>query len=322
MAAHADYEWELLPELEGDFEDEGEPFLGDVGSWLRRQWTNVQTPGTPLRKSVLGAAHSIVRDGLPALGGAYGGITGGLLGSLTGAPPAIGVGAGAGAALGAGAGKILGSAIDPWIPEREWENDSVFEQNPLRRAQLDALMEHLGHAATEAESEAEAEAFIGALIPLASQLLPKAASAIMGAAPNLIKGLAGATRRLRRRRASRPLVRTLPSIVRQTAAGFGRQAATGQRITPQMAVQSLAQNAASLMTNPAQIMQAQQHSQSADARYHAANPAAGPPPTMNSAVPTDAMGRAMNAGSGGIGAAGACPCGCGDGGVPGAAQAF
>ena len=43
--------------------------------------------------------------------------------------------------------------------------------NPLRRVYPDAMMEHLGHAAAEAETEAEAEAFVGALVPLAAGLV-------------------------------------------------------------------------------------------------------------------------------------------------------
>ena len=57
--------------------------------------------------------------------------------------------------------------------------------NPLRRVYPDAMMEHLGHAAAEAETEAEAEAFIGALVPLAAGLARSAAPRLARSAPTL-----------------------------------------------------------------------------------------------------------------------------------------
>src|SRR5262245_58857495 len=126
--------------------------------------------------------------------------------------------AGARAALSGGLGNMASSLLSEseaegaYTGELEWESEA--ELNPIRRVYPDALMEHLGHAAAEAESEAEAEAFIGALIPLAARLLPRVAPAIMRAAPGLIRGAAGVARTLRRSPATRPLVRTIPTIVR------------------------------------------------------------------------------------------------------------
>ena len=77
------------------------------------------------------------------------------------------------------------------LPDEEFEWELEGELSPIRRVYPDALMEHLGHAAAQAESEAEAEAFLGALIPLAAQLVPRVAPAIMRAAPGLIRGVAG-----------------------------------------------------------------------------------------------------------------------------------
>src|SRR5215469_4324163 len=58
---------------------------------------------------------------------------------------------------------------DEW--EGEFEDEGEAMANPLRRVYPDAMMEHLGHAAAEAETEAEAEAFVGALVPLAAGLV-------------------------------------------------------------------------------------------------------------------------------------------------------
>jgi hypothetical protein len=148
--------------------------------------------------------------------------------------------------------------------EAEWE----WESNPYDRLTPGALMEHLGHMATEAESEAEAEAFIGALVPMAARLLPRVAPAIMRAAPGLIRGVAGVTRTLRQNPATRPLVRTVPTIVRRTAMTLDRQAQRGQPITPQAAVRTLAQQTQRVLGNPRQSVNAWNRSCAMDARYH------------------------------------------------------
>jgi hypothetical protein len=73
--------------------------------------------------------------------------------------------------------------------EDEGEAAGEFEAglNPIRRVYPDALMEHLGHAATETEDEAKDEAFIGALLPLAAKVLPKVGRAVMKATLHLAK---------------------------------------------------------------------------------------------------------------------------------------
>ena len=171
-----------------------------------------------------------------------------------------------------------------WIPEQEQEYELEYEGeyegelegevNPLRRVYSNALMEHLGHAAAEAENEEEAEAFIGALVPLAARLIPRAAPAIVRAAPGLIRGLTGATRALRRSSTTRPLVRTIPSIVRRTATTLARQTAQGARVTPQSAVRTLARQTAGVLSSPQQCARAYQRSRALDRRYHQATSAA------------------------------------------------
>jgi hypothetical protein len=192
-------------------------------------------------------------------------------------------------------GGIIGGAL----PQSEYEFEDEFEfedeyeyefeldreVNPIQRAYPNALMEHLGHAAAAAESEEEAEAFIGALVPLAAQLLPQVGSAVMRAAPGLIRGLAGATRTLRRNPQTRPLVRTLPTVMRRTAASMAQQSAQGRPVTPQRAVQTLARQTAQVVGNPQQATQAFRRSQTADRRYHqGARPAARPRPAQRRCV--------------------------------------
>jgi hypothetical protein len=158
--------------------------------------------------------------------------------------------------------------------EGELEAEYEFEVNPIRRiyreAELEALMEmeHLGHAASMVASEAEAEAFIGALVPIAARLIPRVAPAIMRAAPNLIRGATRVVRSLRRNPATRPLVRAVPAIVRRTTASLARQAAQGRPITARSASQTLAHQAARVLANPRQATNAVQRSCALDRRYH------------------------------------------------------
>src|SRR5204863_2251473 len=127
------------------------------------------------------------------------------------------------AALSAGSSGLAAAELEGEY-EFEFEGEQAAGEallSPVRRVYADAMMEHFGHVAAQAESEAEAEAFIAALVPLAARLLPRVAPTIMRAAPGLIRGVAGITRTLRRNPQTRPLVRALPTIVRRTVADLG-----------------------------------------------------------------------------------------------------
>ena len=154
------------------------------------------------------------------------------------------------------------------MPEFEEELEWEAEANPLRRVYPDALMEHIAHVATESESEAEAEAFIGALVPLAAQILPRVAPHIMRAAPRLIRGISRITRTLRRNPRTRQLVRTLPSIIRRTVGNVARQTRVGQPVTPQAVVRTLGRQTRQVLASPAACRQAVVRSRQLDRRYH------------------------------------------------------
>jgi hypothetical protein len=169
----------------------------------------------------------------------------------------------------------IARGIGSLLGEGEFEGEFEDELNPIRRVYPDALMEHLGHAAAAAESEAEAETFIGALIPLAARILPRVAPTIMRAAPRLIRGAANVARTLRRHPATRPLVRALPTVVRRTAANIAQQVAQGRPVTPQSAVRTLARQTARVLSSPQQCVQAYRRSRALDRQLHrVARPAA------------------------------------------------
>lgn len=249
--AALEYELEALPEFEGEYELEGEyeseEFFRQIAVLARRaaQSPTLQGLARRARQAALAGRiagltlHPLVEPALP--------------------PPRP---------VPAEVRRATIAVGGP--PEREWEWELEGELNPIRRVYPDALMEHLGHAAAEAESEAEAEAFIGALIPLAARLVPRIAPAVMRAAPNLIRGATRVARTLRANPTTRPLVRTIPTIVRRTAVQMARQAAQGQAITPTSAVQALARQTGQVIGSPQQSVQAWRRSCALDRQYHRA----------------------------------------------------
>jgi hypothetical protein len=160
--------------------------------------------------------------------------------------------------------------------EGEWEGEMMIERaaNPQRRAA--ALMAHLAHQATQTESEAEAEAFIGALVPLASAILPRIAPLVARAMPGLARGVMSVTRTLRSNPATRQLVRTVPTIVQRTTANIAQQSAQGRPVTPQTAVRALAQQTARVLGSPQQSVQAYRQARALDRQYHRTVATAGP----------------------------------------------
>ena len=272
LEASPEYEYELEGEYEGEFEGEyeAEEFFGRLAGLARRA---AQSPA--LRRVALSAARTAL-GGLGSVGGSLGGAIGGARG----------------ASLGQDLGATLGRHASGWLPQREhegefelegeyeFEGESEFEGegefefegeyeiNPQRRIYNEALMEHLGHAAAEAETEEEAEAFIGALVPIAARLATRAAPAIMRAAPQLMRGVGGVARTLMRSPTTRPLVRAIPSIVRRTAASVAGQVARGQRVTPTSAVRTLARQTARVLSSPQRSVQAYRRSRSLDRHFH------------------------------------------------------
>jgi len=248
-------EWE--EEAEWESEAESEEFFRRLAGLARRA---ASSPA--LRRVGLSAARSAL-SGLQGLGSQIGGAAGGARGS----------------ALGGDLGATLGRHLGNWLPQQEYEYEyetaGTREVNPLRRIHPAALMEHLGHEAAETESEAEAEAFIGALIPLAARLIPRLAPAVMRAAPNLIRGVSRVARTLRSNPQTRPLVRALPGVVRRTTASLAQQAQQGRPVTPQTAVRTLARQTSRVLGSPQAAVQAYQKSKALDRRFHAAG-GAGP----------------------------------------------
>jgi|GEM_PF-1864328 hypothetical protein len=135
--------------------------------------------------------------------------------------------------------------------EYEFEDEFEDESNPQARALASqVLMEHLAQAAARTPNDAEAEAFIGALVPLAAQILPKVGSAILKNAPQLIRSVSNITNTLRQSPQTRKMIRTIPTALQRTANKLAHQQKQGHPITAQQAVRTLAKQTARVIANP------------------------------------------------------------------------
>jgi hypothetical protein len=279
-AAASEYELEVLPELgagyepefEGDFESQ--QFFGSLANLARRGAGWITAPGSSQRRLALSLARQAFNRGLPTLRQTFGASTADWLGGL--------------------------------LPQEEFEAEleGEFELNPVRKIYPDAMLEHLGHAAAATQSEAEAEALAGAMIPLAAQLRPEAAPVLMRAAPGLVSGVSGLVQGLRRNPATQPFVRVVPAIVRRTAAGVAQQAVRGTPVTPEAALRMLAQQTLRLLGSPQQSARAFRRSRALDGLFHRSHrsqresgcncPAcAAPEPVLDFEAPAPLPGRAL-----------------------------
>jgi hypothetical protein len=141
--------------------------------------------------------------------------------------------------------------------EVEGEDEDEAFVNPVQRIYRDAeLMAHLASNAAAAEGEEEAEAFIGALIPMAARLIPRAASLVTRNAPALISSASRIVRRLRRDPSTRRLVKAMPVVLQRTAQSLADQAATGRPVTADSAVRTLARMTGRVLGTPHSCRQA------------------------------------------------------------------
>jgi hypothetical protein len=171
-------------------------------------------------------------------------------------------------------GNVVGSLLGESETEDEYEDENAFESefeaedelNPMRKIYPDAMMEHLGELAAEAESEDEAaEHFLPlvgmaaskllpivakAVAPMAKKALPKIANAVMKSSPRLTKGIGSIAKTLHRNPQTRHLLKTVPTIARRTVASVAKQAARGRHVTPLGAVRTLAKQAKHVLGHP------------------------------------------------------------------------
>ncbi|MEL6382282.1 MAG: hypothetical protein AAFQ89_07380, partial [Cyanobacteria bacterium J06626_18] len=143
--------------------------------------------------------------------------------------------------------------------ELEWEAEP--EPTTHQKHDFDSQLEDLGYAAAAAQTEAEAEALVGAMVPLAAQLIPRVKPLMMASSPAILAGLGAATKLLHRNPKTRPLLRTMPTVLHHTAAVLNRDRINGRRPTPKRVVKVLADQAAKVIASPDETRRALQHAQ-------------------------------------------------------------
>jgi len=151
----------------------------------------------------------------------------------------------------------------------EAEEEAEGFVNPVRRIYRDAeLMAHLSSRAAQADSEAEAEAFLGALVPIAARLIPRATQLLVRNAPTLIRGVSRLGQQLRRDPATRRFITAIPVILQRTAQSLADQAATGRPISADTVIQTLTSVASRVLGRAANRQRAVQAVGVFDRGYH------------------------------------------------------
>ena len=149
-----------------------------------------------------------------------------------------------GTAIGGPVGTMIGGQLGNLASRalREGEFEAEYEAGSAAEAELMAA------AASQTRSEAEAEAMIGAAA--IASLSRRDRAVLRRLLPNLTRGVAVLTRLLRQRRATRPAIRTIPTIVRRTARSLVRQAQTGRPVTLRTAARTMAAQTRRVIGSP------------------------------------------------------------------------
>ncbi len=137
--------------------------------------------------------------------------------------------------------------------EFEFEQDDDFEYE--EEAELEAMpaspdesmMHQLAQMAAKSESEAEAEAFLGAIAGLAAKALPAIAKKVV---PSLTRGAFRLGRSLFRNRKARQLLRTAPTIMQGAVQDLSRRVAQGQPVNSHTVMRTLARRTARTLRSP------------------------------------------------------------------------
>jgi hypothetical protein len=144
-----------------------------------------------------------------------------------------------------------GMAHELEMPELESHEGSQEVANEIAQHEVthhEALAEIMAEMAAHEQQEAQAEAMIGGAV--VTVLSPRDRRALRRLLPHLVRGAAVLTRILRRRRATRPAVRAVPTIMRRTVATLRRQAAAGKPVTRQVAGRAAAVEVRRVLGSP------------------------------------------------------------------------
>jgi hypothetical protein len=130
--------------------------------------------------------------------------------------------------------------------EGEAELAHEITQHEITSHEMEA--EIMAHEAAQESHELEAEAMAG--VAAITVISPRERRALRRILPHMIRGTAILTRILRRRRITRPFVRTVPGIMRQTMRALRRHTAAGRPLTRQLVARTTANQVRRVLGNP------------------------------------------------------------------------
>jgi hypothetical protein len=218
------------PEAEFEFEDEGEFFFKKFKSVLGK----VAKIAAPIAKKLAPLAAKTLVGMIPGFGAIAGPLAGKLVSTL----------------VQEGEAEATALEAELFSPQAqgEMENESAHEA---------MLTEVLAAQAAEAAHESEAEAAIGATLPITITIMG-GRRALRRVMPVLATANGTLARTLRRHGgpAGGNLLRTIPAIQRTAIAGLRSAARRGQPITPQLAVRTFAAAAQRTLGNSPAVARA------------------------------------------------------------------
>ncbi len=132
--------------------------------------------------------------------------------------------------------------------EAEGEAELVHEIAQHESSSHEFEAEIMAHEAAHEQHEAESEAMAG--VAAVTVISPADRRALRRILPHMVRGTAILTRILRRRAVTRPFVRTVPAIVRQTVRRLKRQTAAGRPLTRQLVARTTADQVRRVLGNP------------------------------------------------------------------------
>jgi hypothetical protein len=238
-------EGELMAESEFEGEGESEGFLGDVVGGLlgESELEGEQFFGNVFKK-IAPFLKKVAKVAAPMVGTAILGPAGGMLGKL------------AANALGEGEFESEFEFESELESEFELEGEAESEGEAEAESEIathpatehEALAEMMAEAASNASGEGEAEAMAGAAV--VTVLSPRDRRALSALLPDLLRGTAVLTRILRRHPRMRPLVKTVPGIMRRSVRNLKRRAAAGRPITRRAAARTTAREVRRVLGSP------------------------------------------------------------------------
>lgn len=231
------HEFEGEGELEGTFEGEGEFF--------KKAWGFLKRAAPILRKVAKVAAPMVAT----AIGGPIGGILGKAASSLLEGEGELGE---LGEVQELGELHELGELPETHELEGEFEGESEMEiAHEITHHEATAHeyeAEIMAQEAAHEQHEYEAEALAG--VAAVTVISPADRRALRRALPHMVRGITILTRILRRRRVTRPAVRAIPTIVRQTMRTLRRQSAAGVPITRKTLARATAHQVRRVLGSP------------------------------------------------------------------------